>query len=192
MGLLSPNALFGSSGIDKDAPFQFQGYASLFSEPSTPERTALLRPEGKIALRSIILSAPLEGPNRTIHDKPGFIFGDVAPDPEHKLATGDERWIFTVGEDKFYIPSNARHHSLSYFFLCHFREEDALASNTRTRVYDCREIHLSRSELGGPSYLCHRTLSWLDKQGNASGRDATHGHHFYQLLRHSKRELSCF
>ena len=80
-GLFSPNALFGSSGIDEDAPFQFQGHASLFSEPSTPERMALLHPEGRISLRSIISSTPLEGPDRTFNDKPGFIFGDAAPDP---------------------------------------------------------------------------------------------------------------
>ena len=91
VGPLSPNALFGFSEWTGNAAFQFQGHASLFSEPSTPERSALLSPEGKIILRSIISSAPFEGPYRPIYDKSGFIFGDAAPDPEGKLLAGDAR-----------------------------------------------------------------------------------------------------
>jgi len=66
-------------------------------------------------LRSIISSAPFEGPDRKIHEKPGFLFGDAAPDPDHQLSAGEEQWIFKIEEDKYYLPSTARHFPLTYF-----------------------------------------------------------------------------
>jgi len=115
-GPLSPNALFGSSqGTDGDATFQFRGNASLFSDASTPERTAWLDAAGPIVLRSLVSSAPLEGTDRTLYNKPGFLFGDAAPDTDHQLLAGEGRWIFTMGADRYYIPSNVRHFPLSYF-----------------------------------------------------------------------------
>ena len=89
---MSPNALFGSSqGAGGDATFQFRGNTSLFSDASTPERTTWLDSIGPIVLRSLVSSAPLEGTDRTLYDKPGFLFGDAAPDTDRRLLAGEGR-----------------------------------------------------------------------------------------------------
>ena len=114
--LLPENPLFGSShGVDGDLAFQFQGNASLFSRASTPERSALLYPEGSSALRSIMTTALLEDVNQFTHEKPEFIFGDAAPDTDNQLSAGEGQWIYRIGEDKFYLPSNPRHFPLYHF-----------------------------------------------------------------------------
>ena len=43
------------------------------------------------------------------------MFGDVAPDPDRQLLAREGQWIFQLDYEKFYLPSNKRHFSLSFF-----------------------------------------------------------------------------
>jgi len=43
------------------------------------------------------------------------MFGDAAPDPDRQLLAGEGQWIFQLDGKKFYLPSNKRHFSLSFF-----------------------------------------------------------------------------
>ena len=59
--------------------------------------------------------APLEDIDRRTYRKPDFMFGDAAPDPDHQLQEREGQWIFQLDDEKFYLPSNKRHFSLSSF-----------------------------------------------------------------------------
>ena len=48
------------------------------SWPGCPDYT-----EDQRTMRSILTTAPLEDCDRKIYRKPGFMFGDVAPDTDH-------------------------------------------------------------------------------------------------------------
>jgi len=53
-----------------------------------------------------LTTAPLEDHNRVVHQKPDFMFRDATPDTDQQLLVGDSKWIFTVGEEKYYLPSS--------------------------------------------------------------------------------------
>jgi len=55
----------------------------LFSEWSTLGRDALIHIGDQRTMRSILTIAPLEDCNQKIYQKPGFMFGDAAPDTDH-------------------------------------------------------------------------------------------------------------
>ena len=61
---------------------------------------------------SILTTAPLEDRDRKIYRKPGFMFGDAAPDTEQQLLAGEGQWIFTLNGEKHYFPSSKRHFPL--------------------------------------------------------------------------------
>ena len=84
------NSLFGTArGLDGNVSLQFQGQASLFSERIAPGRDALIHAGGQRTMRSILTTAPLEDSDRRIYRKPGFMFGDAAPDNDHQLLAGE-------------------------------------------------------------------------------------------------------
>lgn len=115
-GPLPQHNLFGSSqGVVGDATFQLQGNDSLFSEATDPERTEFLLRGGDLTVSSVISAARLKSPERVIYWKPAFLFGDDALDPNGELSVEEDRWIFKIGDDKYYLPPNRRHFPLSYF-----------------------------------------------------------------------------
>jgi hypothetical protein len=125
---------------------------------------ALLSPEGRIILQSIISSAPFEGPDRQIYNKPGFLFGDAAPDPERKLQADDEQWIFTIGEDKFYIPSNKCHYPLTYFTCVTSERKMPWHLNPgRESVILGRFTSHGASRAGPPTYVAGLHPGWISK-----------------------------
>jgi len=69
---------------------QFEGQASLFSEKSIPDRDVLIQVGDQRTMRSILTTAPLEDCDRKIYQKPGFMFGDAAPDMDQQLLAGEE------------------------------------------------------------------------------------------------------
>jgi len=110
------NNLFGmTSGADGDISLQFQGQASLFSERSSLVRDTLILSGDQHTTRSILTTAPLEDIDRRIYKKSNFMFGDAASDPDHQLQAGEGQWIFQLDNERFYLPSNKRHFSLSSF-----------------------------------------------------------------------------
>ena len=101
------NSLFGMTrGVDGNISLQFQGQASLFSEQSSVVRDTLIHGGDQHTTRSILTTAPLEDVDRRTYRKPDFMFGDAAPDPDHQLQAGEGQWIFQLGDEKFYLPSN--------------------------------------------------------------------------------------
>ena len=83
------NSLFRiARGLDGNVSLQFQGQGSLFSERSAPGRDALIHAGDQRTMRSILTTAPLEDCDRKIYRKPGFKFGDAAPDIDHQLLAG--------------------------------------------------------------------------------------------------------
>ena len=102
-------------GVDGGVSLQFQGQASLFSERSSLVRDTLIHSGDQYTTRSILTTAPLEDVDRRIYKKPDFMLGDAAPDPNHQLQAGEGQWIFQLDDEKFYLPSNKRHFSLSSF-----------------------------------------------------------------------------
>ena len=87
-GLL--NSLFGAArGLDGNVSLQFQGQASLFSERSAPGRDALIYAGDQRTIRSILTTTPFEDCDRKVYWKPGFMFGDAAPDTDHQLLAED-------------------------------------------------------------------------------------------------------
>ena len=128
-GLL--NSPFGTArGLDGNVSLQFQGQASLFSERSAPSRDGLIHAGDQRTMRSILTTAPLEDSNRRIYRKPGFMFGDAAPDNDHQLLVGEGQWIFKLDGEKYYLPSGKRHFPLSFFSMCDEGSEDAVASDS--------------------------------------------------------------
>jgi len=110
------NSLFGTArGLDGNVSMQFQGQASLFSERNAPGRDALIYARDQRTMRSILTTAPLEDCDRKIYRKPGFMFGDAAPDTDHQLLAGEGQWIFNLDGEKYYLPSSKRHFPLSFF-----------------------------------------------------------------------------
>ena len=78
------NNLFGTArGLDGNVSLQFQGQASLFSERSASGRDALIHAGDQYTMRSILTTAPLEDCDLKIYQKPGFMFGDAAPDTDY-------------------------------------------------------------------------------------------------------------
>ena len=65
--------------------------------------------------RSILTTTLLEGHNCVVYRKPDFMFGNQAPDIDQQLLAREGQWIFTVEDEKYYLPSSKRHFSLSYF-----------------------------------------------------------------------------
>lgn len=125
-GPLSPNNLFGSSRrICRDSVFQFQGHASLFSDPSSPERMTIIFQEEELTLRSIISSARFEDLDKVIYNNPAFMFVDAALDTERRFVAEENHSIFKVGGDKLCIPTNIRHFPLAYF-MCVTRKRKML------------------------------------------------------------------
>ena len=83
------NSLFGSArGLDGNINLQFQGQGSLFSEQSALGRNALIHARDQCTMRRILTTAPLEDCDQKIYRKPGFMFGDAAPDTDHQLLAG--------------------------------------------------------------------------------------------------------
>ena len=74
--------------LDGNVSLQFQGQASLFSERSAPTRDALIHARDQRTMRSILTTAPFEDSDRRIYRKPGFMFGDAAPDHDRQLLAG--------------------------------------------------------------------------------------------------------
>ena len=110
------NNLFGMTrGMDGNISLQFQGQASLFSERSSLVRDTLIHGGDQHTTRSILTTAPLEDIDRRTYSKPDFMFGDAAPDPDRQLLAGEGQWIFQLDGVKFYLSSNKRHFSLSFF-----------------------------------------------------------------------------
>jgi len=66
-------------------------------------------------MRSILTTAPLEDCDRKTYRKPGFMFGDAAPEIDHQLLAGEGQWIFNLDGEKYYLPSNKHHFPLSFF-----------------------------------------------------------------------------
>ena len=58
-------------------------------------------------MRSILTTAPLEDCDRKTYRKPGFMFGDAAPDTNHQLLAGEGQWIFNLDDENiiFYLAS---------------------------------------------------------------------------------------
>jgi len=77
-------------------------------------------------MRSILTTTPLDDCDRKIYQKPGFMFGDAAPDTDHQLLAGEWQWIFNLNCEKYCLPSNKHHFPLS-FFQC--VSEDEMASD---------------------------------------------------------------
>ena len=66
-------------------------------------------------MRSTMTTAPLEDRDRKIYRKPGFMFGDAAPDTDHQLLAREGQWIFNLDGEKYYLPFSKRHfHCLSF------------------------------------------------------------------------------
>jgi len=61
----------------------------LFSERNIPNRDALIYTGDQHTMRSILTTAPLEDRDWKIYQKPGFMFGDAAPDTEQHLLAED-------------------------------------------------------------------------------------------------------
>ena len=80
---------------------------------------------------SILTIAPLDDCDRKVYRKPGFMFGDAAPDTDHQLLAGEEQWIFNLNGEKYYLPSSKRHFPLS-FFQCVTRPRKMKWQVTRT------------------------------------------------------------
>ena len=93
-------------GMEGSAYFQFQGQASLYSDKSTPEQDALILAADQCTLRSILTTTVLENHNREVCQKPDFTFGDSVLDTDQQIHTGEGQWIFSVGEEKYYLPSS--------------------------------------------------------------------------------------
>ena len=66
-------------------------------------------------MRIILTTAPLEDSDRKVYRKPGFMFGDAAPDNDHQLLAGEGQWIFKLNGEKYYLPSSKRNFLLSFF-----------------------------------------------------------------------------
>jgi len=80
------NCLFGTvRRLDGNVSLQFQGQASLFSEQSALNWDALIQAGDLRIMRSILTTVPLEDCDQKIYRKPGFMFGDAAPDTDHQL-----------------------------------------------------------------------------------------------------------
>jgi len=62
-----------------------------------------------------LTTAPLEDHDQKIYRKPGFMFGDAAPDADHQLLVGEGHWIFTLNDKKYYLPSSKHQFPLSFF-----------------------------------------------------------------------------
>jgi len=75
--------------LDGYVSLQFQGQASLFSEQSTPGRDALIDTGDQSMMRSILTTASLEDCDQKIYRKPGFMFGDAAPNTDYQLLVGE-------------------------------------------------------------------------------------------------------
>ena len=66
-------------------------------------------------MRSMLTTAPLEDRDQKIYRKPGFMFGDAAPDMDQQMLAGEGQWIFTLNGEKYYLLSSKRHFPLSFF-----------------------------------------------------------------------------
>ena len=98
-------------------------------------------------MRSILTTAPLEDSDRRIYQKPGFMFGDAAPDHDRQLLGGEGQWIFKLDREKFYLPSSKRHFPLS-FFQCVTR-----AQKMPWQVSQSTEsVHVGKLILSSPGY----------------------------------------
>jgi len=84
------NSLFGTArGLDGNVGLQFQGQASLFIERSAPGRDTLIYVGDQRTMRSILTTALVEDSYQKIYQKPGFMFGDAAPDTDHRRRAVD-------------------------------------------------------------------------------------------------------
>ena len=99
----------------RERTFQFAGQALLFSERSTPECNALISGREERTLWSIILTTFFEEKNWAILRKSDFLFEDAALDTDQRLLTGEEKWIYTLEGDKYYLPKSKRHYPLAFF-----------------------------------------------------------------------------
>ena len=96
------NSLFGTAkGLDGNVSMQFQGQASLFSERSAPARDALIHVGDQRTMRNVLTTAPLEDSDRRIYRKLSFMFGDAAPDNDHRLLAGEGQWIFKLDGETY-------------------------------------------------------------------------------------------
>jgi len=80
------------------------GPGLFFSGRSSPERDALLLVADKHITRSILTTIPLEDHNRVTYNKPDFMFRDTIPDTDQQLLARKGQWIFTIEDEKYYIP----------------------------------------------------------------------------------------
>jgi len=142
------NNLFGTArGLDGNVSLQFQGQASLFSERSSAARDTLIHSGDQRTMRSILTTAPLEDSDRRIYRKPGFMFGDAAPDHDRQLLAGEGQWIFRLDGEKFYLPSSKRHFPFS-FFQCVTKARKMRWQVSRTTKF----VHVGKLIIPSPGY----------------------------------------
>ena len=59
--------------------------------------------------------APIEDHNRMVYKKLDFMFEDATLDIDQQLLTEEGQWIFTIKDEKYYLPSSKQHFPLSFF-----------------------------------------------------------------------------
>ena len=57
----------------------------------------------------------LEGEDQVNFKKPAFMFGNAAPDTFQQLLTGEGQWIYTLDEERYYLPVSKHHYPLAFF-----------------------------------------------------------------------------
>ena len=53
--------------------------------------------------------------NRTILQKPNFLFRVAALDIDQQLFTGEGQWVYTLNGDRYYLLESRRHYPLTFF-----------------------------------------------------------------------------
>lgn len=111
---LSKDHYFGDVGeYDGEEQFRFSRVFQACASSNGKERKSKILNPLHSTMREIITTAPFEGKNRDLLNKPLFIFGDHVQVPDDCLDDRDYKWLRQINSCNLFLPDIEK----SYPFL---------------------------------------------------------------------------